>query len=110
MAISRKIDFWDVREFAPNLDKSKLLPSICEHYLVNPSQILFCGDDIFDNTLLYDVGFKYCPADACYATQMLVGQENVLTRRGGEGCVDSLYHICQFKYGLEEKEYPAYNQ
>jgi len=108
MAKTRKLDFWDVKEHAPNLDKSKLLPHICEYYLVDPKQICYVGDDFWDCTLLHDVGFKFCPLDAAWETKRIVGENNVILRNGGSGVVDSLYEWVKVNYNIQET-YPDDN-
>lgn len=108
MAAARNVDFWNVREWAKNLDKTKLLPDICQHYLVDPKQIAYVADDWWDNTLLYDVGFKFCPQNSCWETQKIVGPNSVILRNGGDGVLDSLYEWTKANYNIQET-YPDDN-
>ena len=68
-----------------NKNKADFLPIICKDYDVNPSEIAYIGDDLFDVGLLKAVGYAYCPKDAviecaaCSYQLSSYGGENVLS-------------------------------
>lgn len=59
---------------------------LCEQLGITLDEVAYIGDDVNCITLLSAVGTKACPADACASAKAIV-EVNVMTHRGGEGCV-----------------------
>ena len=64
IAENRNLDVIVNRQNGTHRDKSDYLYEICQEYQVEPSEIVFAGDDIFDYHLMELVGKAYCPIDS----------------------------------------------
>jgi len=64
LAQNRKIDVIVNRQDGKHTDKGDYLPEICEKYGVQPNEICFVGDDVFDIGMMRLVGYKFCPSDS----------------------------------------------
>ena len=63
IAENRNIDVIVNRQNGTHTDKADYLEQICKDYSVDPSEIVFVGDDIFDVKIMQKVGYAFCPAD-----------------------------------------------
>lgn len=66
--------------------KLSVAKELCEKLGVTMNEVAYIGDDINCIDLLTAAGVKACPADACDKVKVIPNIE-VMTRRGGEGCV-----------------------
>ena len=89
MAENRRIDFYSAR----GKDKVDFIPQFIDVYGVSPSDMLYIGDDLFDESIMRFVGHAYCPADAVKKIRDLCGSENVLTKNGGENVIAELVEL-----------------
>ena len=53
---------------------------------ISMQEVMYIGDDVNCIDLLSSVGYAACPADACEEVKKIPGI-NVMTKKGGEGCV-----------------------
>lgn len=100
MATKRKIDYFNVKDYDTNLDKSKILPIICEKYKVLASEIAYVADSIYDVSLLKVVGYPFCPRDSSYDVDCVTGIMR-LSAISGEGVLDELYTRCRSWFNLK---------
>ncbi|MGC6285348.1 MAG: KdsC family phosphatase [Polaribacter sp.] len=56
-----------------------------EKYSLDPSEVLYMGDDIPDLPVLMEVGLPCCPNDAAAEIQQI--SKYISYKKGGEGCV-----------------------
>ena len=89
MAENRRIDFYSAR----GKDKVDFIPQFIDVYGVSPSDMLYIGDDLFDESIMRFVGHAYCPADAVKKIRDLCGSENVLTKNGGQNVIAELVEL-----------------
>ena len=66
-------------------DKYSDLVRFCEKYDLQPSEVLYIGDDIPDIEVIMAVGIGLCPSDA--ATEVKAAADVVSDFPGGKGCV-----------------------
>lgn len=66
-------------------NKLEKLYELIDMYQLNPSQILYMGDDIPDYEAMQHVGLATCPNDA--ATEIQSISAYISHKKGGEGCV-----------------------
>jgi 3-deoxy-D-manno-octulosonate 8-phosphate phosphatase (KDO 8-P phosphatase) len=89
MAENRKIDFYSAR----GKDKADFVTEFMSKYNVLPADMLYIGDDLFDESIMRLVGHAYCPADAVRNLKVLCGPSNVLTRCGGQNVIAQLVEL-----------------
>ena len=89
MAENRKIDFYSAR----GKDKADFVADFIEKYEVLPADMLYIGDDLFDESIMRLVGHSYCPADAVRNLKIICGPPNVLTRNGGQNVIAELVEL-----------------
>ena len=87
IAENRKIDIYVNRQNGVHSDKSNYLSMLCTEYNVQPEEIAFAGDDIFDVHLMALVGKAYCPSDA----PEIVKEKAVVLGPGGENFVMRMF-------------------
>ena len=80
MAKNRNIDFY----YARGKDKADFVKEFARIYKVSPSDMLYIGDDLFDQSIMKTVGHCFCPADAALNLRKICGPSN--TMRNGGGC------------------------
>lgn len=68
--------------------KIEILNEWCEQLKINLSEVAMIGDDVNDLSVIREVGFSACPADAVPRVKSEV--DVVLTKDGGRGCVREL--------------------
>lgn len=68
--------------------KIEILKEWCEELRIELSEVAMIGDDINDLSIIREVGFSACPADAVQQVKEAVSV--VLSRKGGDGCVREL--------------------
>ncbi len=69
-------------------NKEDFLPIICKDYGVNPDEVAYIGDDLFDVGLLKAVGIAYCPYEAVISCFLVANQ---LGSRGGDNALVELF-------------------
>ncbi len=75
-------------------EKLDVLTEWCNKLNVSLDQVAYIGDDLNDLMILQSVGLSACPADAVPAVRDLCSQ--ILTKKGGEGCVRELVELLGF--------------
>ncbi len=65
--------------------KLSLLQQLCDKYLLNPSHLLYMGDDIPDAEVMKYSGLPCCPSDAVPEIKSL--SFYISSQPGGQGCV-----------------------
>lgn len=83
MAQNRNIDFYNAR----GLDKGDFVKMFTEIYKVEPENMLYLGDDLFDISIMKKVGYPYCPQDAPDSVKEVC---DVLVGKGGDNLVCKL--------------------
>jgi YrbI family 3-deoxy-D-manno-octulosonate 8-phosphate phosphatase len=68
--------------------KITILKQWCEELNLSLDEVAMIGDDVNDLSIMNEVGFKVCPADAVNVVKHVV--DVVLTKKGGDGCVREL--------------------
>lgn len=68
--------------------KITILKQWCEELNISLDEVAMIGDDVNDLSIMNEVGFKVCPADAVNVVKHVV--DVVLTKKGGDGCVREL--------------------
>ena len=68
--------------------KITILKQWCEELKLSLDEVAMIGDDVNDLSIMNEVGFKVCPADAVNVVKHVV--DVVLTKKGGDGCVREL--------------------
>ena len=63
-----------------------MVEEIAKEMGITMQEVAYIGDDVNCVELLSRVGLAACPADACAKVKGIHGI-NVMTRKGGEGCV-----------------------
>lgn len=86
MAKNRNIDFFSAR----GKDKSSFIAEFEEKYSCDKSEMAYIGDDLFDSSIMKQVGHAFSPSDACTDVKMICGKYNVLQRPGGHNVVAEL--------------------
>ncbi|UAY56325.1 KdsC family phosphatase [Arachidicoccus terrestris] len=66
-------------------DKVACFEAFISEYDLDPSSVLFMGDDIPDYQLMQITGIKTCPADACNEIKAIASYLSPI--KGGQGCV-----------------------
>jgi len=66
-------------------DKKDNLNDFISRYKLDPSTILYMGDDLPDYEVMTQVGFPTCPADAVVEIKLI--SKYISNLNGGEGCV-----------------------
>ncbi len=66
-------------------NKIKVFNQYMKDNKLDPSQVMYMGDDIPDYEVMRQVGFAACPADA--AEEIKAISTYISPRNGGEGCV-----------------------
>jgi len=91
---NRKIDVIVNRFSGEHRDKSDYLTKICEDYDVQPHEIVFIGDDIFDVHLMQLVGVAFCPIDS---PNIVKQNAMVIDAKGGENLIAKMYDYLEAK-------------
>lgn len=68
--------------------KITILKQWCEELNLSLDEVAMIGDDVNDLSIMNEVGFKVCPADAVNVVKHVV--DVVLSKKGGDGCVREL--------------------
>ena len=89
MAKNRNIDFYSAR----GLDKSDFIDVFIKKYDTRPTEMLYIGDDLFDESIMLVVGHPYCPSDSVRKIKNACGQENTLKNRGGNNVIAELVEL-----------------
>ena len=89
MAKNRNIDFYSAR----GQDKADFVSKFKKIYNTTSDKMLYIGDDLFDSSILKEVGFSFCPADACTDVKNICGLSNILKNSGGNNVVAELVDV-----------------
>ena len=73
-------------------EKIVVAKEICEKMNISLQEVAYIGDDVNCIELLSSVGFAACPLDADARVKAIPGI-NVMTRKGGDGCVREFCEI-----------------
>ena len=65
-------------------NKEEILADYCNKNGLEPSELMYMGDDMPDYLVMQKVGVPVCPADACQ--DILDISDYVSPRKGGKGC------------------------
>jgi len=87
MAKNRNIPFYSAR----GKDKKDFIDIICDDFSVSPDNMVYVGDDLFDISIIKNVGYKFCPSDSCRDVKKICGARGILTARGGHNVVAELF-------------------
>jgi len=88
VAMRRNIDVYVNRSDTHHTDKIHMLPNLCDEYSVEPINIVYVGDDIFDVRLLAAVGYAFCPSDSPSCVKAIAQH---LSGKGGENLIMELF-------------------
>ena len=69
------------------LDKKEILPDLLKHYNVSPPEVVYLADDIFDLSVLQEIGWPFCPKES---PQIVRDSCIVLSGSGGETLVSKM--------------------
>ena len=86
-----KVDF--LRQGKREGGKLAAAVDICAEMGIGLDEVAYIGDDVNCIALLESVGLKACPVDAAQKVKDISGIQ-VMTRRGGEGCVREFAENC----------------
>ena len=89
MAENRNIDFYSAR----GKDKADFLDEFEKIYMTTKDEMLYIGDDLFDLSIMKEVGFAFCPQDSPNALKEFCSIKNIIPRNGGENVVAMLFDI-----------------
>ena len=89
MAENRKIDFYSAR----GKDKADFVTKFVREYDVSSAEMLYIGDDLFDESVMKLVGHVYCPADAAVRLKKICGPENTLQNNGGNNVIAEMVEL-----------------
>ena len=89
MAKNRNIDFYSAR----GLDKADFIDTFSERYNVKRDRMLYIGDDLFDATIMKQVGYSFCPSDSCFDIKIICRPFNILKNKGGENVIAELVEV-----------------
>ncbi len=84
--IRKRFEYLGVKDiYMKSGNKIKAFQAFTSKYKLEPSQILYMGDDLPDYEVMKMAGFPACPSDA--ATEIKEISAYISHRNGGEGCV-----------------------
>jgi 3-deoxy-D-manno-octulosonate 8-phosphate phosphatase (KDO 8-P phosphatase) len=84
--VRKRFSVLGVRDiYMKSADKTAAFKSFLTKYRLEPSDILYMGDDLPDYEVMKQAGFPACPADAAEEIKQL--SHYTSPRNGGEGCV-----------------------
>ena len=89
MAKNRNIDFYSAR----GKDKADFIPEFESKYSTHRAHMVYIGDDLFDASMLKNVGHPFCPADACLDVKEICGPRNTLQSAGGHNVIMELTRV-----------------
>jgi 3-deoxy-D-manno-octulosonate 8-phosphate phosphatase (KDO 8-P phosphatase) len=94
VAINRNIDFYSNRKSDGMVDKATFVPLFAEKYKVEPKDMAYIGDDVFDINIMKKVGFPFCPSDSPDSVKQVAAE---LRLKGGEGVVVRVFEYFLMK-------------
>jgi YrbI family 3-deoxy-D-manno-octulosonate 8-phosphate phosphatase len=103
IAENRNIDVYVNRGTSHHTDKSEYLDSICKEYNVDKQDVVYVGDDIFDVNISKQVGYAYCPIDACHELRKIV--KRIIPVKAGHNFVEALFTHLQHDSLLPEFDF-----
>ena len=89
MAKNRNIDFY----YARGKNKADFVSDFVRLYEVASSDMLYIGDDLFDESIMKVVGHRFCPADAALNLRKICGPSNTMKNNGGNNVVAEMVEI-----------------
>lgn len=99
MAKNRNIDFYGARQ---GENKTSYLPLLETVYSVKKENMLYVGDDLFDKDIMEQVGFAYCPKDACIDIINICNKENIIPKNGGDSVISYLHFMLRYKNLIDD--------
>lgn len=102
IAENRNIDVFVNRKDGKHKDKVDYLNTICNEYHVEPKEICYVGDDIFDVRIMNAVGYKYCPRDAVSEVKKIA---TILNKDGGDNVIAELFDILNKDYMIPKFDF-----
>jgi 3-deoxy-D-manno-octulosonate 8-phosphate phosphatase (KDO 8-P phosphatase) len=100
MAKNRNIDF----HYARGKDKADFVPGFVKQYGVEPKDMAYIGDDLFDLSIMKLVGYAFCTKDSPkdildFVSAKIDWKEfqpisHIVNRNGGENVIAALYDHC----------------
>lgn len=94
MAKNRNIDFYAARQGENKTSYLSLLETV---YSVKKENMLYVGDDLFDKDIMQQVGFAYCPKDACIDILSICDTETTIPRNGGDSVISYLQFMLRYQ-------------
>lgn len=85
MAKNRNIDFY----YARGKDKAEFIPDLEKEYKISRDEMIYVGDDLFDISVMLEVGMSFCPIDAPDIVKK--SSTHVINGLGGHNLVAILY-------------------
>ena len=89
MAKNRNIDFYSAR----GKDKAEFIRKFKKTYDCESYEMIYVGDDLFDLSIMKEVGLAFCPVDSPDKIKKYCGESNIIDRKGGENVVARLVDI-----------------
>lgn len=85
-AIRKRFEGLGVKDiYLKSHDKTRDFEDFISKYQLEPSSVLYMGDDLPDYKVMKEVGFPACPADAVVEIKQIA--KYISHHNGGEGCV-----------------------
>ncbi len=107
MAKNRNIDFYLTRNKNGSVDKTKFIPMLEKKYNVDKVEIAYVGDDIFDSSIMKEVGYAWCLKDSPLSMRK---EFEVIDKKGGENVVAELFDIMYSRGMVEEPSFEKINE
>lgn len=98
MAADRQIPFWNARLEDNSMNKSVFAQKLSNYYNVQPKDIAYVGDDLYDIPLLKLVGYSFCPSQSPLLVRQCVTK--VLQKSGGTGVISEILDYCIRCFGI----------
>ena len=89
MAQNRNVQF----HLARGKDKADFVSLFEKLYDVSSSDMAYVGDDLFDSSIMREVGHPYCPSDACKEIRHICKAHNILSCRGGDNAIANFLEV-----------------
>jgi 3-deoxy-D-manno-octulosonate 8-phosphate phosphatase (KDO 8-P phosphatase) len=88
--------------YAGNEDKRAAFMDVLKRYNVNPEQVLYMGDEIFDIPLLKKAGFSATVPNTCEEVLEIV--DYVTKRESGKGCAREVIDLVRYAQNISPAE------
>ncbi len=88
--------------YLTSMNKAPDFQDFCKKYNLDPSEVIYMGDDIPDLDILNICGLACCPSDA--VNEVKVASDYISIHPGGKGCVRDIIEQTLRVQGLWKKE------